>query len=328
MLQITERIAGNLGAMEHSHDTIDFLMEGDPAIRWQTMHDLLDAPGKEVEAERGLVAQTGWGRRLLDLQDPEGTWADAIYSPKWISTTYTLLLLRHLGLAPGTPEAVLGCERLWDRPGVRGGVTLPDSTSSTDICIAGMFVALAGYFGYEATELDGVIEWTLDQQLADGGWNCRTLRSGSDHGSYHTSIIVLEAIAEIEAKGRKDPALAGAAERGREFFLAHRLCKSHRTGEVSHPAFTRFSFPPRWHYDVLRGLDYFQAVSAPWDDRLVDAVELLDSKQRKDGFWPVQNKHAGRVWFDMETGRKPSRWNTLRAMRVRRWVSRVSPSQP
>ena len=309
--------------MEPPKDAVDFLLEGDPAIRWQTMRDLVELPTDQVEAERALVAEQGWGRQLLDLQDAEGTWAGAIYSPKWISTTYTLLLLRHLGLAPEDPQALRGCEQIWDGRGVRGGVVLPSSTSAADICVAGMFVALAVYFGYEDDQIDGVIDWMLDQQLADGGWNCRTLRSGSSHGSYHTSISVLEALAELLADGRSDTAAAEASARGREFFLAHRLFRSHQTGEVSHPAFTKFSFPPRWHYDVLRGLDYFQSVEVAWDDRLADAVELLDSKQRKDGLWPVQNKHAGRVWFDMETGRSPSRWNTLRALRVLRWISRV-----
>ncbi len=303
-----------------STDISAWLLEGDPAIRWQTMRDVFDAPAPETERERERVAKEGWGRRLLDLQDPEGTWANAVYSPKWISTTYTLLLLRHLGLAPGNPAALRGCERLWDRPGVEDGIVLPLSTSARDTCVAGMFVALAVYFGYENPQIDGMIDWTVGQQMSDGGWNCRVLRSGAVHGSYHTSITVLEMLAELQANGYEDPRLEEAAVRGREFFLAHHLYKSHRTGEVSHRAYTMFSFPPRWHYDVLRGLDYFQSVAAPWDERAHDAVELLRSKQRRDGRWPVQNKHAGRVWFDMETGRNPSRWNTLRALRVLRWV--------
>jgi hypothetical protein len=310
--------------MEPAQDAVDFLLQGDPAIRWQTMRDLLDAPVAEFQKERTRVGEVGWGRRLLDVQDAAGTWAGAIYSPKWISTTYTLLLLRHLGLSPRHPAALRGCEQIWDGKGVSGGVVLPSSTSAADLCVAGMFVALAAYFGYEDDQIDGVIDWMVAQQLPDGGWNCRTLRSGSNHGSYHTSISVLEALAELADNGRDDASLDEAAERGREFFLTHRLFKSHRTGEISHPAFTKLSFPPRWHYDVLRGLDYFQSVAAPWDDRLEDAIDLLDGKQRKDGLWPVQNKHSGRVWFDMETGRQPSRWNTLRALRVRRWLARVN----
>ena len=300
-----------------------FLLDGDPAIRWQTMRDLLDADAAEVAAERAQVAETGWGRDLLDLQDPEGTWAQAIYSPKWTSTTYTLLLLRRLGLAPGTPAALRGCEQIWSKSGVDGWMVLPRSTSRGDTCVAGMFVALAAYFGYKDGQMERVIEWILDQRLDDGGWNCRTLRSDVNHSSYHTSITVLEMIAELKANGHDDPRLIEAAAGGREFFLAHRLYKSHRTGEISHSTYTKLSFPPRWHYDVLRGLDYFQSVDAAWDERLSDAVELLESKQRKDGFWPVQHKHVGRVWFDMESGRKPSRWNTLRALRVLRWVGRT-----
>ena len=310
--------------MEPSLDeAVQFLLDGDPAIRWQTMRDLLDANESDVAAERARVAETGWGRQLLDLQDPEGTWAQAIYSPKWISTTYTLLLLRHLGLAPGNPAALRGCEQLWSEAGVEGLLVLPKSSSRGDTCVAGMYVTLAVYFGHKDEKIDGVIDWTINQRLEDGGWNCQTLRSGATHSSYHTSITVLEMIAELHANGYDDPALAEAAAGGREFFLAHRLYKSHRTGEVSHPTFTKLSFPPRWHYDVLRGLDYFQSVDAGWDGRLSDAVELLEGKRRKDGFWPVQHKHAGRVWFDMETGRKPSRWNTLRALRVLRWLERI-----
>ena len=302
-----------------------WLLDGDAAIRWQTMRDLLDATRTDVKAERARVATTGWGRQLLDEQDPEGTWAQSIYSPKWISTTYTLLLLRRLGLAHGNAAALRGCEQIWAGSGVRGGVVLPDSTSSMDICVAGMFVTLAVYFGHDDDQIGGVIDWVLEQQMKDGGWNCRALRSGASHSSYHTSITVLEMLAELASNGYDDPALEQAAAGGREFFLAHRMYKSHRTGEVSHPTYTMLSFPPRWHYDVLRGLDYFQSVDAPWDERLADAIELLQKKRRRDGKWPVQHKHQGRVWFDMETGRQPSRWNTLRALRVLRWADSVRP---
>lgn len=293
--------------------TIDWLLEGDAAIRWQTKRDLLDAPPDEYAVDRGEVATTGWGQELLDRQDPSGTWAQALYSPKWISTTYTLLLLRRLGLAPGNRSARDGCARLWDGATVKGGVIFRRSTVGPDICVSAMFVALSAYFGYEDHRAESVIDWMLQQQLQDGGWNCQALRSGSSHGSYHTSISVLEALAELG-----DPAFEDAATRGREFFLEHRMYKSHRSGEISHRAFTMLSFPPRWHYDILRGLDYFQSVAAPPDERLRDALDLLVSKQRRDGRWPVQNKHSGRVWFDMETGGSPSRWNTLRALRVLR----------
>jgi hypothetical protein len=227
-----------------------------------------------------------------------------------------LLLLRRLGIPPRNPGARRGCRTLWERIIVDGGVTWENTTVMPDVCVNAMFLALDYYFDNRDTRREDAIAWMLDEQLDDGGWNCQANRSGADHSSYHTTISVLEALAEID-----DPTLAPAAERGREFLLAHRLYKSHRTGEVSHPSFTKFSFPPRWHYDVLRGLDYFQSVGARHDQRLDDALELLVAKRRKDGKWPVQNKHAGLVWFDMETGRQPSRWNTLRALRVLRWAA-------
>jgi hypothetical protein len=168
----------------------------------------------------------------------------------------------------------------------------------------------------------------LDNQLSDGGWNCRTVRFGDSHSSFHTSISALEALAEVEAVRPDDPAIVSAMDRGREFFLAHRLYKSHRVGSVADPVFTKLSFPPRWHYDLLRGLDHFQATSAPWDERYEDALEVLGSRCRKDGTWPVQHKHSGKVWFDMEKTGGPSRWNTLRSLRVLRWAERAGRSTP
>ncbi len=295
--------------------TRDWLLAGDPAIRWQTMQDLLDTPSAQVANERKRVATAGWGRALLDEQDPEGSWAKSIYSPKWISTTYSLLLLWWMGIPPTNTAARRGCAHLWDAVDVHGGVSLPRASYPPDICISAMWLKLAAYFDHHDTRIPTVVDWVLENQLRDGGWNCETVRSGTRHSSYHTSILVLEAFAQLD-----DPKYADPAAAGREFFLDHRMFKSHRTGEVSHRAYTMFSFPPRWHYDVLRGLDYFQSVQAAHDERLDDALNLLRSKRRRDGLWPVQNKHAGRVWFDMEAGRQPSRWNTLRALRVLRWA--------
>jgi hypothetical protein len=300
-----------------------WLLEGDAAIRWQAKRDLLGAPPGDVDAERALVATTGWGRRLLERQDPGGTWAGGLYNPKWTSTTYTLLLLRHYGLAPDHPAAKRGVERLWD--GARyfdGGLTVAGSIQAPEACITSMYVALACYFGYDDARVDGAVDWLVANRLPDGGWNCRTVRFGDGHSSFHTSISALEAMAEA---ARRQPArtdLAEALVTGREFFLAHRLYRSHRTGAVVSPALTRLSFPPRWRYDLLRGLDHFQATGAPWDDGYGDALGELLERRRKDGTWPVQNKHPGKEWFEMERTGGPSRWNTLRALRVLRWARR------
>ena len=307
--------------------TLDWLLAGDPSIRWQVRHDLLDAPAREVARDRARVATAGWGRRLLEHQDPGGTWAGGLYSPKWTSTTYTLLLLRRCGL-PAAPAARRGVGLLWDGASYfDGGLTPARSVKAPEACVTAMYVALAGYFGYEGPRVDAALEWLLANQLDDGGWNCRTVRFGDRHSSFHTSISALEALAEVAASRPADARVAAALAGGREFFLEHRLFKSHRDGMVADPVFTKLSFPPRWHYDVLRGLDHFQAVAAPWDDRFADALEVLQDRRRRDGTWPVQHRHTGKAWFEMERTGGPSRWNTLRALRVLRWAEQGTPSR-
>jgi len=298
-----------------------WLMEGDPAIRWQTMEDLLGAAPERVAAERARVASEGWGAELLAAQDPDGGWAGALYSPKWTSTTYTLLLLERLGLARGDPRALAGCRRLWDGASwYGGGLTLAKSIREPETCITGMLVLLASAFGHDDPRLDPTVRWLVDQQLGDGGWNCESIRRGSTHGSFHTSITVLEALLAYERSGGTIP-VASAMAAGRQFFLDHHLYRSHRTGSVVDPAFTRFPFPPQWHFDVLRGLEHFRAAGAEPDERLSDAIDVVRRAQRTDGTWPLHRQHPGRYWFPLES-RGASRWSTLRALRVLAWWDR------
>ena len=284
-------------------ETTSWLLDGDPAIRWQTKVDLLDLPGDD---DRAAIATEGWGAELLAHQDPSGTWGGGLYSPKWVSTTYTLLLLRRMGLAPGHPAAIEGCQRLFDGftwiPD--GGLSPSPGASQPAMCVTGMLVMLGAYFGHEDRRLDDAVAWlTGTAQLADGGWNCQSPRSGSKHGSFHTSITVLEALRDYtDAGGSHEVEAKVASERGRSFFLDHQLHCSHRTGEPVHENFTRFSFPPRWYFDVLRGLDYFQAVGAGRDERLEMAVDLVRHRRRSDGTWSIQNRHPGRTFFEMEKG--------------------------
>ncbi len=295
-----------------------WLLEGDPAVRWQVLRDLLDAPPKEWRAERRRVGTKGWGARLLALQDSDGGWAGALYSPKWTSTTYTLLLLERLGLDRGHPQALAGCRLLWQ--GARfygGGLNLAKTILEPETCITGMLVMLAASFGHDDPRLDSTVQWLLDEQLADGGWNCESIRSGSRHGSFHTSITVLEALLAYEWSGGA-VSVSTAMDAGREFFLDHRLYRSHRTGEVVDDAFARFPFPPRWHFDIVRGLEHFRAAGAHRDDRLADAIDAVRHARRSDGTWPMYRAYPGRQWFGLET-RGPSRMSTLRAMRVLNW---------
>jgi hypothetical protein len=305
--------------------TIAWLLDGDPAIRWQTQRDLLDEPPAVFEGERARVSIVGWGRDLLDRQDLDGRWGGGLYSPKWTSTTYTLLLLWRLGLTPGNAQALRGVRLLWDGARYFGsGLTCAVTIDAPEVCVTAMYITLAVHFGFDDQRVDSAVDWLVSNQMCDGGWNCEALRSGAEHGSFHTSIMVLEAL-EVVSRLHDHPGdIEPVMQRGQEFFLAHRLFRSHHTGEVVNPVFGRLSFPPRWHYDILRGLDHFAATSAPWDERARDAYDLVVGRRRKDGRWPVQQKHSGRVWFDMERTGGPSRWNTLRALRVLEWAERAS----
>jgi hypothetical protein len=299
---------------------LDWLLQGDPSIRWQTMRDLLDRPEREWSAERERVAREGWGTRLLAEQSPDGRWGGGLYSPKWVSTHYTLLLLRSLGLPPIEPARRAATQLLDGGFQPDGGIRASRAKAEPgETCVTGMTLAMTTCFRLNDERNYGMVEHLLRVQTPDGGWNC-LWRNGSRHGSFHTTISALEGLLEYE---RMYPEQADAARaagaRGREFLLVHRLFRSHTTGAVVSEAMTRFSFPPQWHYDVLRGLDYFQAAAAPRDDRLDDAIGLLTRKRRKDGTWPLQNRHPGPLWFEMEEVGKPSRWNTLRALRVLRW---------
>ena len=316
---------------------IQWLLDGDPAIRWQTLQDLLGVAEGAVKRERRKVSRDGWGARLLARQDAQGTWAggqssdDGLYSPKWTSTTYTMLLLRDFGLPPSTGQARKACKLLLDEGLQRdGGISYGAWARRTrlgETCVTGMVLSILSYFHYEGSRLDTIARHLLEQQMPDGGWNCRRSR-GATHSSVHTTISVLEGLRHYELhSGRAARDVRAAQRRGREFLLVHRLFRSHRTGRIIKPEFTRFSFPPRWHYDILRALDYFQAVDAPRDPRLAEAIDIVRRSQRKDGRWPLQHSYKGKTYFELERLGAPSRWNTLRALRVLMWWNRGSMTQ-
>jgi hypothetical protein len=309
--------------------TIQWLLDGDPAIRWQTLRDLVGAAERAVERERRKVARDGWGARLLARQDPEGTWAGGqssdggLYAPKWTSTTYTMLTLCDFGLPPTNRQARIACKLLLEKGFQRdGGINYgiwAKWVRRSETCVTGMVLSILSYFEFEDARLDTIAGHLLEQQMPDGGWNCQR-PSGATHGSVHTTISVLEGLRHYELhRGRELPAVRRAQRRGREFLLVHRLFRSHRTGEIIKSALTRFSFPPRWHYDILRALDHFQAVNAPRDRRLAEAIDIVHSSQCEDGRWLLQHSHKGKTYFELEHLGAPSRWNTLRALRVLRW---------
>jgi hypothetical protein len=308
-----------------SNEVIDWLLAGDVAIRWQVMRDLLGKPRRQWEAVRARVAEQGWGARLLRHQDSEGRWTARFYGHKWISTTYSLLLLRRLGLPPGEPRARRSCLLMLDEGlGADGGINPTASQDRSETCVTGFMLGLLAWFSVTDPRRELLVDYLLREQMADGGWNCQR-DGGAVHSSFHTTINVLEGLRDyVETGGDRRREVLAAEARAREFFLRHRLYRSHRTGAVVHTAFTRFSFPPRWHHDVLRTLDYFQASGVGYDRRLEDPIGLMLKKRGQNGRWPLQNRHPGRTYFELERVGQPSRWNTLRALRVLDWWGRVN----
>lgn len=311
--------------IQSSGTVIRWLLDGDSAIRWQVLRDVVEAADRVVERERRKVAREGWGARLLARQDPAGTWAGGLsfdgglYSPKWTSTTYTMLLLRDLGLPPKNPQARRACALLLDHGLQRDGGINYGWRGRSETCITGMVLSILSYFEHEDDRLDTIANHLLEQQMPDGGWNCQR-PFGATHASVHTTISALEGLRLYELhRQRKVRAVRAAQSRGREFLLVHRLFRSHRTGEIIKLDFLRFAFPPRWHYDILRALDYFQTVHADRDERLAEAIEIVRSHQRHDGRWPMEHRFKGKTYFELERLGAPSRWNTLRALRVLKW---------
>lgn len=295
---------------------IRWLLEGDVAIQYQTRRDLL---GKKDAALQARIATEGWGAAYLAAQQPNGHWGKGFYNPKWTNSHYSLLDLKHLALPPNHP-APAETIRLILRENVAGdgGVNPARSIPQSDVCINGMFLNYACYFGVEEDALHSIVDFVIGQQMADGGFNCRSNRSGAVHSSLHTTISMLEGIHEY---ARQDytyrlAELQAIAAGCREFILIHRLFRSDHTGEVIDRRFIMLSYPGRWRYDILRCLDHFQDAGVAYDPRMQPALDVLLGKRRKDGSWPVQARHAGQVHFEMEKTGGPSRWNTLRALRV------------
>jgi hypothetical protein len=285
-------------------EVIEWLLAGDPAIGWQVQRDLA---GGDWRGTRARVAQEGWGAQLLSHRRGDGTWPPGWYSPKWTSTFYSLQVLQHLGVP--APESV---HALLDKGLRPDGSFLLWSSGREDTCVRAMMLTMATGAG---VPMPGAVERLLAEQMPDGGWNCQRQAT---HSSFHTTLSTLEALAPFEVARAE---VGDATGSGRAFLLAHRLFRSHRTGEIVRESFTRFSFPHYWYYDVLRALDYWRAFE--WDARLDEALDLVHRKRRQ-GTWTLQAKHTGETWFDMERPGTPSRWNTLRALRVIDWAERVS----
>ncbi len=311
--------------VEEKH-IIAWLLEGDVSIRYQVQRDL---SGRADERLRKRISQEGWGRRFLSARRPDGHWGRAFYQPKWTSTHYTLLDLKNLGISPENREIRETLALLPETHKAPDGGILPiGALRQSDLCIDGMFLNYACYFGMPEQALRSIVDLLLAQQMRDGGFNCEYSRPGVVHGSMHTTISVLEGITEYSRNsyGYRLSELQQAECRGREFLLRHGLFRSERAGNVIDPNWLMLSYPSRWRYDILRALDYLRLAEAPYDPRMEEAVAVIRAKRRKDGKWPLQARHPGQTHFEMEKPGEASRWNTLRALRVLKYVDSNGPA--
>lgn len=303
---------------------VDWLLEGDPAIRWQVQRDLKDGAPEEVATERARVEHEGWGSRFLALQDPAGLWAGGACFPAghiwgeqqpWTATMHTLQTLQLLGLDPASERArravaLVAENGRWEHEGQRY------FDGEVEPCINGRTIDTGAHYGVDVAP---IVDRILGERLEDGGWNCEA-ENGSVRSSFDTTINVLDGLLQFErATGGSDEVRA-ARRAGEEYLLERALFRRKTTGEVVDPAYLEFAFPYYWHYDVLRALDYSRAAGAERDPRLAEAVELVESKRQPDGRWLLDRIHPGEVHFHLEgpVG-TPSRWNTLRALRVLNW---------
>jgi hypothetical protein len=301
---------------------IEWLLEGDISIQYQVYRDLLSTERQDL---RKRIATEGWGAQFLSYRKKEGHWGQRFYQPKWISTHYTVLDLKNLAISPTIEQIRQSIfQVIRTLKGPDGGIYPIGADKKSDVCLNGMFLNYATYFLIEEDELRSIVDFLLSEHMRDGGFNCNSNTKGAVHSSLHTTISVAEGILEYEKNDYRYRLgeLQEAAEKSREFILQHRLFRSDRTEKVIDKKMLMLSYPSRWKYDILRGLDYFQFTEVKYDPRMKDALDVLKKKRRTDKTWPVQAKHPGKTHFDMEKTGGPSRWNTLRALRVQKHFER------
>ena len=311
--------------MPSQDPVIEWLLHSDPSIRWQVLRDLTGAPWEVVAAERSRVSQEGWGVQVLDRQRPDGQWGDGIDTPFWWTNMYTLVFLRDLGIDPTSARARAAIDLVRDN--VTWGPEFGNSPffeGEVEPCINGRVVALGAYFGARS---DRLVDRLLGEQLADGGWNCEAER-GSVRSSFHTTICVLEGLLAYERAFGATSVVTEARRRGEAYLLDRRLLRRLSTGEIIDRAWMQLAFPPLWHYDVLRALDYLRGARVPSDGRIEEAVATLRERRGVDGRWPLDVRHKDTLYEDLAGAvGEPNRWITLRARRVLEWLGSEDQAQ-
>jgi hypothetical protein len=298
-------------------DVIDWLLDSDPAVRWQVMRDLTDAPPDEVATERARVAHEGWGAKLLAAQDSDGRWGRGTFFPRDTGTFDTLHLLYLLGPDPNDDAVQRALAPVHEAARWDYDSSFRFFDGEVEPCINGRVVAIGAYFG---RDMHGVVDRLLSEQMADGGWNCEQ-ENGSTRGSFDTSINVLEGLLEYERSVGADGDVRAARERGEEYLLERRLLHRLSDGQIAQLRWLDVGFPYSFDYDVIRAVDYFRATGREPDERMSEALDLVSSKRDADGRWPLEAAYHERMNVDLgERVGRPSRWITLRAVRILRWA--------
>ncbi|MCA6381231.1 MAG: hypothetical protein IM606_16750 [Cytophagales bacterium] len=303
-------------------EIISWLLKGDVSIQYQTYRDLLDIDKPRL---RKKIETEGWGRKFLSYRQPNGHWGQHFYQPKWTSTHYTLLDLKNLAIAPDNKaikETLIGIFN--NEKGADGGIRPMGATKKCDVCVNGMVLNYASYFQINKEFLTSVVDFLLAEKMDDGGFNCQSNRTGATHSSLHTTLSVLEGILEFQKNGYtyRLRELLKAKKESHEFILMHQLFRSDKTGEVIDPNFLKLAYPGRWRYDILKAMDYFQSARVSYDKRMDEALEVILRKRTEDRLWKLAANHVGQTHFEMEKVGKPSRWNTLRALRILKHYSK------
>jgi hypothetical protein len=307
---------------------IDWLLDSDPAIRWQVLADVSDASPDQVAAERARVEHEGWGARLLALEGADGLWDGGACFPAsyaggepgqpWTATMHTLQTLQIFGLDPASAAARRAIELVaehgrWEHAGQRY------FDGEVEPCINGRTIETGAYY---AVDVSPLVERILGERLADGGWNCEA-ENGSVRSSFDTTLTVLDGLVQFEQATGGSASVREARRSGEEYLLERSLFRRKSTGDIVNPEYLDFAFPYYWRYDVLRALDYFRHSGAEPDPRMAEAIEIVRSKRQPDDRWLLDRVHPGRVHFALESAGEPSRWNTLRALRVLDWWDRL-----
>ncbi len=299
-------------------EIISWLLNGDVSIQYQTYRDLLNS---DKPALRKKIEYEGWGLKFLNRRQQNGYWGRGFYQPKWISTHYTLLDLKNLSLSPGNISVKETLNIIFEREkSPDGGIYPIGKNARSDVCVNGMILNYASYFHVQEAILKSLVDFLLSQKMKDGGFNCESNRKGAFHSSLHSTLSVLEGILEYKRNNYKYrlTELENAQAESQEFILKHQLYRSIKTGGIINPNFLKLYYPPRWHYDILKAMDYFRLANVKYDRRMNDAIVVIQDKRDKDGLWKLPAKYPGETHFEMEETGKPSRWNTLRALRVLR----------